>query len=311
MPYNKWTFLGFCQCFAFGLQEYLVETGFNYTFTVTIKIANRQVMTLDIFDFQSDVLELSHHVPVLVDFWAPWCAPCRMLAPVLESLAEKHAGLWKLVKINTEEYPDIAGRYDIKGIPCVKLFIDGEVADEFSGSLPEYQIEQWLKKAIPSPYAKEVSMAEELCRQGKKIMALSLIEGVLHKDPENLKALALFIRLRLFSHSAEALQLSEKLEGEAEYGGLIESVAVISRLLTLSEQILPEDPVRERYVEAVEHLAAERFDDALSAFITVIRENRYYDDDSSRKACIAIFRYLGEEHEITMKHRKVFDRALY
>jgi len=268
-------------------------------------------MTIEKFDFQFDVLEQSHTVPVLVDFWAPWCAPCRMLAPVLETLAEKHAGSWVLVKINTEEHPDIAERFGIRGIPNVKLFIDGEVVDEFSGALPEYQIEQWLKKAVPSPFDREVSMAEELFRQGKKTMALSLVEGVLHKEPANARAAALSVRLRLFSHPQEALQLSTRLEGDPEYAALIESVAVIVRLLSLQQDELPEDPVRKRYCVAIGSLAAERFDEALDGFISVIRENRYYDDDSSRRACIAIFRYLGEEHQITVKHRKVFDRALY
>ncbi|MBM3162536.1 MAG: thioredoxin [Chlorobi bacterium] len=268
-------------------------------------------MTTEQFDFQRDVLEKSHEKPVVADFWAEWCAPCRMLAPVLESLAEKYAGSWELVKINTEEHADLASRYGVRGIPNVKLFVDGELVDEFSGALPEYQIEQWLKKAVPSPYTREITMAEEFARNGKNGMAISLLEGVLQKEPGNARAIALLLRIRLFSAPAEALQLVRRLEGEPEYAALAESVEVIARLLCLSKDRLPEDPVRERYADAIGQLAAEHFDEALSGFIDVIRENRSYDDDHSRKACIAVFRYLGEEHEITRKHRKAFDRAFY
>ena len=268
-------------------------------------------MTTEHFDFQGDVLDQSHDIPVLVDFWAGWCAPCRMLAPVLERLAEKYSGSWKLVKIDTEAFPELAERYGVKGIPDVRLFVNGDVVDSFSGALPEYQIEQWLKKVIPGPYAKEVELAEKFFFQGKCGMAASLAEGVLQKEPLNSKALALLLRLRLFSHPAEAVNLSRRLEGEAEYVSLCDAALVIARLLMLQKDALPLDPVRDRYADTLLKLAGENFDAALEGFIGVIRENRYYDDDSSRKACIAIFRYLGEEHEITRKHRKAFDRALY
>jgi putative thioredoxin len=266
-------------------------------------------MTLEKLDFQRDVLDLSHELPVLADFWASWCAPCRMLAPVLENLAGKYAGIWKLVKINTEEHPDLAARYGVRGIPDVKLFINGEVADEFSGALPEYQIELWLKKAIPGRYQREIDLAGEFIKEGKNFMASSLLEGVLQKEPENSRAAALLLRALLFSHPEEALRLSRRLEGESEYVELTDAAGVIGRLLLLRTEELPDGVVRERYAAALRELASQQFDSALAAFIDVLREDRYYDNDGSRKACIAIFRYLGEENDITRKHRKAFDRA--
>lgn len=263
------------------------------------------------FDFSCDVLEQSHELPVLVDFWAQWCGPCRMLTPVLERIAEKFSGKVKLVKINTEEYPDIASRYNVSGIPNVKLFIDGSITDEFTGALPEAQIEQWLKRALPSRYSAEVKLAQDLVGEGKERQAAAILDEVLVNEADNIAALALMIRIRLFGHPDDALKLNERLEGEPGYGEFCDAVRTLGGLLQKDEDALPDDPVRERYRAALACLRSGAFSDAIEAFIGVIRENRYYDDDGSRKACIAIFKYLGEDHPVTLKHRRVFDRALY
>lgn len=260
-------------------------------------------------DFQCDVLEQSHDLPVLVDFWAEWCAPCRMLAPVLEHLAEKHAGRWKLVKINTEEHPEAAARFNVRSIPSVKLFIKGEVRDEFTGALPEQQIEEWLQRALPSPWQKELDMAEGFAAEGKRSMALSLVEGVVRKEPDNHQAIALLVRLKLFRQPAEALQHSEALEADADYAELAETARTLAPLVSLDPAALPDDEVKADYLAAVAAMKEEQFDAALSGFIDVLRRNRLYHDDGSRKACIALFRYLGEGHETTLRHRRAFDRA--
>ncbi|MDP8305492.1 MAG: tetratricopeptide repeat protein [Candidatus Chlorobium antarcticum] len=261
------------------------------------------------FDFQCDVLEQSHDMPVLVDFWAEGCAPCSLLAPVLQRLAEKHAGRFSLVKINTEEYPDIATKFQIRSIPTVLLFSAGEVTDSFSGALPEYQIEEWLKKNLPGAYAKEIALAGEFVRDGKRSMALSVLDGVMQKETGNVTVHALLAKLKLFSSPQEALQLSELLEAEPEHAELSETIRTLARLLSAPAKSFPDDESRAGYLDAIEKLRREDLEGALEWFISVLRQNRSYDDDGSRKACIAIFRYLGEEHDITQKYRKTFDRA--
>lgn len=100
--------------------------------------------------FQTEVLDKSHDKPVVVDFWAPWCGPCRVLGPTIETLARASGGRWRLVKINVDAHPSLSRRFDVRGIPAVKLFVDGAVAAEFTGALPEADIRRWLDAHLPA-----------------------------------------------------------------------------------------------------------------------------------------------------------------
>jgi putative thioredoxin len=266
----------------------------------------------DIVDFNLEVIQESFRVPVVVDFWAEWCGPCKVLGPVLEQLAEQAHGAWKLAKLNTEKFPDLAKQFGIRGIPAVKLFVEGKSVDEFVGALPKYQVEYWLQKALPSRHRKDILAAEYLAADGKGDEAARVLQSVLQQEPGNVEARVMLARLVLFDDPQKADKLLEGTE-EPLYGEQIESVRVISRLLSLRGQpgSLTESPVRSRYLAAIDALGKRDVEASLAGFIEVIKEDRYYDEDGSRKACIAIFKFLGEEHALTQKLRREFSSALY
>jgi len=269
-------------------------------------------MSYDVSNFEQEVLQRSHEIPVLVDFWAEWCGPCRVLSPVLERLARENGEAWTLAKVDTEQLPEVAARYQVQSIPNVKLFVDGAVTDEFVGALPEHQVRRWLEKALPGRFRKELAEAERLLQKGKSTEAKRLLEQIVQSDPQNNRAKALLAYLVLLKDPEEAARLVQNID-DPKLSEITESIRTIARLhgFAVNPESLPAGARRERYREALEFLFVEEFDKALVRFIDVIRQDRYYDDDGARKACIAIFKLLGEEHTITRKHRREFSSALY
>lgn len=269
-------------------------------------------MTYEIQDFDADVVERSRTVPVLVDFWAEWCGPCKALGPVLEQLAERADGRWVLAKVDTERHQQIASRFGIRSIPNVKLFVDGVPVKEFTGALPEHAVLQWLNRALPDPCMREIAAAETLIREGNLHDAGMVLEQVLQKDPAHEQARVLLARTCLEASPGKALELIRGIEEDSRHFAMVDAIRTVAALTEKLENTgrLPESRVKPVYVEALHALA--RFDHAaaLERFITVIREERYYDEDGARKACVAIFRMLGEESEITRTYRREFSSAL-
>jgi len=270
-------------------------------------------MNNEINDFTTDVIERSCKIPVLVDFWAEWCDPCRVLGPVLERLAEQAKDRWILAKLNTELHSDIAAQYGVQGIPAVKLFVDGEIVGEFVGAMPEEMIVQWLRKVLPSKHREQIKQAQQLLAEQKIRQAQKLLQKVIKAEPENHQATVLLARTYMYSDLQKALELVGDIRADSEYFDLAEALRTFGTLFQVSSQPekLSENLVKEQYLTAIDRLRAGNFGGALEEFIEVIRHNRSYDDDGARKACIAIFKVLSEDHEITKKYRKEFSSALY
>ena len=270
-------------------------------------------MNHEVHDFAKDVIEKSFTVPVVVDFWAEWCGPCKMLGPILERLEVQHAGKWALAKVDTDRNEELAVRYGVRGIPNVKLFVDGKVANEFTGALPERMVVQWLEKALPDQNRKELEKADALIRQGDQQQAEKILEGVLSRAPESEQARVLLAATLIWKDRDRAVDLVRNIEEHSQNYPLVDAIRTFDGLVRKMEhpEALPQDEVKTAYLAAIYDMNTKQFDSALDKFIDVIRMNRYYDDDGARRACIAIFKLLGEENDVTKRHRRDFSSALH
>lgn len=266
-------------------------------------------------DFQADVIEASLSRPVVVDFWAEWCAPCRILSPTLEKLAGEAEDTWTLAKVNTEVQPDVAAQFQIRGIPAVKMFVSGDVVSEFVGALPEHQVRRWLKEHLPSAAKDAVEEAETALENGDTDTARAKVLEVLGSDDpdDDLKKRAMVIlaeaSLATDPHHSRRLA-SQFEEGDALYD---RARAVLDRY-ELDHGELPENgdsEVSRLYVQGVRAWRQGDPDTALDTLIRSVREDRSFLDDAARKAILAIFRILGEDHEVTRKYRPRLASAIF
>jgi putative thioredoxin len=268
-------------------------------------------MGYDLTDFEQDVLQRSREVPVLVDFWAPWCGPCRTLTPVLESLAAQAQGRWTLVKVNTEEHPQLATTFDIASIPNVKLFHLGQPIAEFLGARSESEIRRWLEEHLPSPLANQLDRAAELIDLGHLDQATPILEEILAAQPGHAAARLLHAEILLTRNPAGVSNVLDPIPADAEEAMHAEALRLIATTAARSADSLPQSPVRPHLLTAIAALRQRDWDQALSALTEVVERGRHDPEGLAATTGKALFRYLGIRHPIADRHYRRFSGALH
>jgi putative thioredoxin len=266
----------------------------------------------DVSDFQTQVIEKSREVPVLVDFWAAWCGPCRMLGPVLEKLAGEAGGRWVLAKVDTEAHQDVATRYEIMSIPNVKLFSNGEVVDEFVGALPEPAVRQWLETAIPSPRSAAVAEARDALDLGDFDSAARAARAVMEAEPENAEARVVLAEALLHSDPGAVQSTLAPVREDMRHLDQIEALTTLAGVAVLADHqaALPEGPARAPLIAGARAVRAGDWDTALASFIESLRADRGYADGAAREAGRAVFLLLGIGHPACERHFRAFSSAV-
>ncbi|QVL51203.1 MAG: thioredoxin [Thiocapsa sp.] len=280
------------------------------------------IVTVTAENFQAVVLEGSFDRPVLVDFWADWCAPCRMLMPILANLAAEYRGRFILAKVNTEEQQALAAELGIRSLPTVQLFKSGRPVDQFMGALPEAQIREFLDRHIPRVSDGLLAQAQGLLVAGDLAGARTLINRAREADPENARlALAELQLLAAKGEVAAALAAIDKLP--IELAGEPEVLALRGQLrfATALEDAPPEadliarlsdDPSDSlaRYQLAAHQVLRGDYASALENLLTLMTRERAFQDDAGRKGMLAVFDLLGGG-DLVAGYRAKMMNALY
>ncbi|NPA05888.1 MAG: thioredoxin [Chloroflexi bacterium] len=265
-------------------------------------------------DFDTEVLQYSRQRPVVVDFWAPWCGPCRILGPLLERLAQEADGAFRLAKVNVDENPTLAMRYGVRGIPTVKGFVNGQVVGEFMGALPEGQVRAFLRKLAPSPLDLALEKADSLLQMHDWEGAEAVYRDVLEQAPELTHArLGLAKALLMRGRAREALSLLRHFPASREY-------QAAQTLLPLAEALVwaeshpageSDDPLEAMYRRALDLIRRGNLEAAMDGLIEIIRRDKHWNNDMPRKVLLGLFEILGQNHPLTRQYRRELSMALF
>ncbi len=274
------------------------------------------IQDIDTADFQQAVLQKSHEVPVVVDFWAEWCGPCKTLGPILEKLASEAEGAFVLAKVDVDSNQQLAAQFNVQGIPTVIGFRGGAPVDQFTGALPENAIKQWLGQLLPSELDLVVDQARDAAIAGNLETAERLFSAVLEQQPDHQEAGTGLAALQIASgRHDEALVLLGKLAVTDEVERLQSAARLsASRGSDLSEierrlEAAPENDATR--IELAMALAGRaEYEPALDHLLTVVRARSTGKDDA-RKAMLDIFDVLGDGHPLTTTYRRQLASALF
>ncbi len=279
---------------------------------------------VSVADFDTKVLAASQSVPVIVDFWAPWCQPCRILKPILEKLAAEFGGKFILAKVNSDENQELSQRYGVRGIPAVKAFLGGQLVDEFTGALPEGQIREFLARLIPSPAEPLRQQALEAYARGDVEVARKTMADAINLDPANDTAYLDFVEMSIAAQAFdEAKELLDVIAERARDQNRVASLQAQLQLASagsgvdataLEAQLAANPDDHEARLQLANALAlAQDYRGALTNLLEIVRRDRKWNEEAGRKNMLNLFTLLAAQpqyDDLVREFRVTLSRTL-
>jgi putative thioredoxin len=255
------------------------------------------------------VLDQSHQMPVMVDFWAAWCGPCLMLEPIIVQLAEENKHRIRFVKVNTDENPELADRYRIMSIPAIQIFNNGDVVASFNGLMYKPDFERWLNDHLPDENRTKLIEIKQRISEGYTDAVRLELEELLQKAPYMLEAKVLLSSFYIFEDPQHAAELVSGVQPGSPLFAQADAVRQLSELEAIRnrQNELEKGEGREEVVAASEYLFNKQLEPAIENLLSVVTLNREYHKGIADRALVAIFTVLGNSHPITKEYRERYD----
>jgi len=275
---------------------------------------SEHIIEVDDSTFASEVIQRSFEVPVVVDFWAPWCVPCRTLGPMLERAAIEAGGAFRLAKVNVDDSPNLAVRFGVRGIPAVKAFRQGEVVSDFVGAQPDSLVRRFLEQVAPSQADAALERAKGLLATRHWVDAEAAFREFLGREEANTAAsLGLLHCLLMQGRGAEAQSLLRNFPSGMEWAQA-EKLRPLADLL--AEAAAAEtDPSAEllgaQYLQAGRLISRGNIEAAMDGLLDVLRADKNYRKGQARQSLLGLFALLGEDDELTRAYRDELASILF
>jgi putative thioredoxin len=265
-------------------------------------------------DFEYEVLAYSQKVPVVVDFWAEWCVPCRTLGPLLERLAQEAAGDFRLAKVNVDQNSNLALRYGVHSIPAVKAFRNGEMVGEFVGLQPEPRVREFLRQIAPTESDLLLEKGVSLLASGDSPQAEETFRQVLELTPDSTAALlGLAKSLLLQGQGAEANAILADFSASREYkvAELLRPLSQVWTEMEFNEYTEQDDPLDPAYHNALRLAKRGNMEAAMDGLLDILREDKHYRNEEAREVMISLLELLGNDSPTARQYRRELSTVLF
>ena len=273
---------------------------------------SRYILDVDEATFESEVILRSHEVPVVVDFWAPWCGPCRILSPILERQAIEAGGTFLLAKVNVDDTPALSIRYGIQGIPAVKAFRHGEIAAEFVGAQPETMVQRFIEQLTPNKTQQAIDEALSLLGTRHYQEAEDAFREVLDEDEANADAaLGLVESLLMSGQGTEALEILEHFPAGTAWAKAEKYRPLAELLAEVDDVGADEDSQEASLHQSARLIQRGNLEAAMDGLLDILRQDKNYRGGLVKSVMLALFELLGDQDPRTRRYREELASVLF